>query len=67
MSAPQKYPPEVRDRAIRLVDDPLADDQLQLSVTGVYRRVVEQLGLNDVASDILVASLLDVVETQPTA
>jgi hypothetical protein len=34
MSAPQKYPPEVRDRAIRLVDDLLADDQLQLSVTG---------------------------------
>jgi transposase len=37
MSAPKKYPPEVRDRAIRLVDDLLADDQLQLSVTGACR------------------------------
>jgi transposase len=48
MSAPQKYPPEVRDRAIRLVDDVLADDQLQLqlSVTGACRRVGEQLGIN---------------------
>jgi transposase len=46
MSAPKKYPPEVRDRAIRLVDDLLADDQLQLSVTGACRRVGEQLGIN---------------------
>jgi transposase len=46
MSAPQKYPPEVRDRAVRLVDDLLADDQLQLSVTGACRRVGEQLGIN---------------------
>jgi len=46
MSAPKKYPPEVRDRAIRLVDDVLADDQLQLSVTGACRRVGEQLGIN---------------------
>jgi transposase-like protein len=29
-----------------LVDDLLADDQLQLSVTGAYRRVGEQLGIN---------------------
>ena len=46
MSAAQKYPPEVRDRAIRLVDDLLADEQLQLSVTGACRRVGEQLGIN---------------------
>jgi hypothetical protein len=46
MSAPKKYPPEVRDRAIRLVDDLLADEQLQLSVTGACRRVGEQLGIN---------------------
>jgi transposase-like protein len=46
MSALKKYPPEVRDRAIRLVDDLLADDQLQLSVTGACRRVGEQLGIN---------------------
>jgi transposase len=46
MSAPQKYPPEVRDRAVRLVDDLLADDQLQLSVTGACHRVGEQLGIN---------------------
>jgi transposase len=48
MSAPQKYPPEVRDRAIRLVDDLLADDQPQLSVTGACRRVGEQLGINGI-------------------
>ena len=46
MSAPQKYSPEVRDRAVRLIDDLLADDQLQLSVTGAWRRVGEQLGIN---------------------
>jgi transposase-like protein len=46
MSAPMKYPPEVRDRAVRLVDDLLADEQLQLSVTGACRRVGEQLGIN---------------------
>jgi transposase-like protein len=45
MSAPNKCH-EVRDRAIRLVDDLLADDQLQLSVTGACRRVGEQLGIN---------------------
>jgi hypothetical protein len=39
MSAPEKYPPEVRDRAVRIVDDLLADDQLQLSVTGACHRV----------------------------
>jgi transposase len=46
MSAPKKHPPEVRDRAVRLVDDLLADEQLQLSVTGACRRVGEQLGIN---------------------
>ena len=46
MSAPKKYPPEVRDRAVRLVDDLLVDEQLQLSVTGACRRVGEQLGIN---------------------
>jgi transposase len=46
MSAPRKYPPEVRDRAVRLVHDLLADEQLQLSVTGACRRVGEQLGIN---------------------
>jgi hypothetical protein len=43
MSAPKKYPPEVRDRAIRLVEDLVSDDQLQLSVTGSCTRVAEQL------------------------
>jgi transposase len=46
ISAPQKYPPEVGDRAIRLVDDLLADDQLQLSVTGRVSRVGKQLCIN---------------------
>jgi transposase len=45
-SAPKKYPPEVRDRAIRLVDDLLAVAQLELSVTGACRRVGEQLGIS---------------------
>ena len=46
MSAPKKYPVELRDRAIRLVEDLLADEQLQLSVTGACSRVAEQLGIN---------------------
>jgi hypothetical protein len=33
LSAPKTYPPEVGDRAVRPVDDLLADDQLQLSVS----------------------------------
>lgn len=32
--APKKYPVEMRDRAIRLVEDLLADPDLELSVTG---------------------------------
>ena len=46
MPAPKKYPVEFRDRAIRLVEDLLADEQLQLSVTGACSRVAEQLGIN---------------------
>jgi transposase len=45
MSAPKKYPLEVRDRAIGLVEDLLSNDQLQLSVTGGCSRVAEQLGV----------------------
>ena len=46
MPAPKKYPDEVRDRSIRLVEDLLADPDLQLSVTGACTRVSEQLGIN---------------------
>jgi transposase len=46
MPAPKKYPDELRDRSIRLVEDLLADPELQLSVTGACRRVSEQLGIN---------------------
>ena len=46
MPAPKKYPVEVRDRSIRLVEDLLADPDLQLSVTGACTRVGEQLGIN---------------------
>jgi transposase len=46
MPAPKKYPVELRDRAIRLVEDLLADEGLQLSVTGACTRVSEQLGIN---------------------
>ena len=46
MPAPKKYPVELRDRAVRLVEDLLADPDLQLSVTGACSRVSEQLGIN---------------------
>ena len=46
MPAPKKYPVEVRDRSIRLVEDLLGDPDLQLSVTGACTRVSEQLGIN---------------------
>lgn len=46
MAAPKKHPVEVRDRAIRLVQDLVADEELQLSVTGACTRVGQQLGIN---------------------
>jgi transposase len=46
MPALKKYPDELRDRAVRLVQDLLADPELGLSVTGACRRVSEQLGIN---------------------
>ena len=46
MPAPKKYPVELRDRSIRLVEDLLADPDLDLSVTGACARVAEQLGIN---------------------
>ena len=46
MPAPRKYPAELRDRAIRLVEDLRVDPDLQLSVTGACSRVSDQLGIN---------------------
>jgi transposase len=46
MPAPKRYPVELRDRSIRLVEDLLADPDLELSVTGACSRVSEQLGIN---------------------
>jgi transposase len=46
MPALKKYPDELRDRAVRLVQDLLADPELGLTVTGACRRVAEQLGIN---------------------
>ena len=46
MPAPKKYPLEMKDRAVRLVEDLLIDEDLQLSVTGACTRVSEQLGIN---------------------
>jgi transposase len=43
MSAPRKYPDEMRDRAIRLVAD-IAEDAG--SITAACRRIGEQLGIN---------------------
>lgn len=45
-AAPKKYPEELRDRSIRLVEDLIADPELDLTVTGACRRVAEQLGIN---------------------
>ena len=46
MPAQRKYPDELRDRAIRLVQDLLTDEDLQLSITAACTRVSEQLGIN---------------------
>ena len=46
MSAPRKYPEEVRERAVRLVRDLVEESDGDLSVTTACRRVGEQLGIN---------------------
>ena len=46
MPAPRKYPDELRDRAIRLVQDLLADPEVEVSITGACQRVGAQLGVN---------------------
>ena len=46
MTAPRKYPEEVRDRAVRLVRDLVEDPQESTTVTAACRRVGEQLGIN---------------------
>ena len=45
MPAPRKYPEELRERAIRLVRDRLADEPA-LPVSRACRLVGEQLGIN---------------------
>jgi transposase len=46
MAAPRKYPDEMRDRAIRLVEDLLADPEIDVSVTAACSKVGQQLGIN---------------------
>lgn len=46
MPAPRKYPDGLRDRAIRLVQDLLADPEVEVSITGACQRVGAQLGIN---------------------
>ena len=46
MPAPKKYPEEMRDRAIRLVEDLLADPEIDISVTAACSKVGQQLGIN---------------------
>ena len=46
MSAPRKYPEEVRERAVRLVRDLVDDSDGDVTVTGACRRVGEQLGIS---------------------
>lgn len=45
MPAPRKHPNEMRERALRLVQD-LVDEPDGPSVSGACRRVGEQLGIN---------------------
>ena len=46
LPAPKKYPDEVKDRAIRLVQDLLSDPEVAISVTGACNKVGQQLGIN---------------------
>jgi len=46
MPAPKKYPEEMKDRAVRLVQDLLADPEIEVSVTGACSKVGQQLGIN---------------------
>jgi transposase len=46
MPAPKKYTDEMRDRAIRLVQDLLADPEVEISITGACTKVGQQLGIN---------------------
>jgi transposase len=46
MPAPKKYPEEMKDRAIRLVQDLLADPEIEVSVTAACSKVGQQLGIN---------------------
>ena len=46
MPAPKKYPEEMRDRALRLVQDLLADPEVEISITGACSKVGQQLGIN---------------------
>jgi transposase len=46
MPAPRKYPEELKDRAIRLVEDLFADPDVEVSITGACARVGQQLGIN---------------------
>jgi transposase len=45
MPAPSKYPVEVRDRAVRMVNEKLTDDPA-LAVSTACRLVGEQIGIN---------------------
>jgi transposase len=46
MAAPRKYPDEVRDRAVRLVQDLVDSGEDGVTITGACRRVGEQLGVD---------------------
>jgi transposase len=46
MPAPRKYPEELKDRAVRLVEDLLADPEVEVSITGACSKVGQQLGIN---------------------
>jgi hypothetical protein len=37
MPAPRKYPEELKDRAVRLVEDLFADPEVEVSITGAGR------------------------------
>ena len=44
MPAPRKYPPELRDRSLRLVAEAMAEDP-SLSLTQAVRRIGDRIGV----------------------
>jgi hypothetical protein len=46
MPAQKKHPEEMRDRALRLVQDLIADPEVEISITGACSKVGQHRGIN---------------------